>query len=574
MNYSTLLEALKYFDFFGEIFSFYIEKNRKLYTPLGGIITSLFFIFSTIIFIYMNLDDILHNLPNSTTSCEKRMIQKIKFRDEKIWIPWRIRDYGSKTINHKNYFFPIIYYYKGYRNNSLKEMVMSEEVINYKLCNETSMINNTDLYMIDIELDQLYCIDMEDLNIGGSWDSDFLFFIQFDIYACKNGIDYNENNKNCTTYDKIAEFAGFNNNFDFEIYYPFVHYQPMNKTTPIFIEYKNYFYHFSRFSHKIDRLYLQQHILRDDTGLIIKKEKIYSRWGYSSLNGDSYAKGNNRDLMREGSTSRFYSFNIYLNHDIIYYNRSYKKLYLIVADGLPIINIVFIFFGLIAKIFKLSSHNQKLAELLFENLKEKKSFMILSPKKINEHNTNFFKGNSNRNNINLSMNRNINNFSSIHLNYQEKDNEPNSNKNQKNQITNKNINEEENKCFNSSSFIEHNLFNNPNNNVNIYLKKKDISSHISLSNLKHRKTYEAMESKIKSKKHYIKQQLFPYKYYLCSIFIKNIDISRGSYCFTKKFIAVYTFICQLFDISSYLILQREFQTMKNTIMEEKHRNII
>ena len=45
---------------------------------------------------------------------------------------------------------------------------------------------------------------------------------------------------------------------------------------------------------------------------------------------------------------------------------SYKKLYLIVADGLPIINIVFIFFGLIAKIFKISSHNQKLAELLFE----------------------------------------------------------------------------------------------------------------------------------------------------------------------------------------------------------------
>jgi hypothetical protein len=61
---------------------------------------------------------------------------------------------------------------------------------------------------------------------------------------------------------------------------------------------------------------------------------------------------------------------------------------------------------------------------------------------------------------------------------------------------------------------------------------------------------------------------------LCSIFIKNIDISKGSYCFTHKFIAVYTFICQLFDISSYLILQREFQTMKNTIMEEKERKII
>ena len=30
----------------------------------------------------------------------------------------------------------------------------------------------------------------------------------------------------------------------------------------------------------------------------------------------------------------------------------------------------------------------------------------------------------------------------------------------------------------------------------------------------------------------------------------------------------------MFDISSYLILQREFQTMKNTVIEEKQRNII
>ena len=30
----------------------------------------------------------------------------------------------------------------------------------------------------------------------------------------------------------------------------------------------------------------------------------------------------------------------------------------------------------------------------------------------------------------------------------------------------------------------------------------------------------------------------------------------------------------MFDISSYLILQREFQTMKNRVFEEKQRHII
>jgi hypothetical protein len=251
-------------------------------------------------------------------------------------------------------------------------MVTSYELINYKLCNETSMVNNSDLYIIDMELDQLYCIDMEDLDVGGSWDSDFLFLITLDIYACNNGINYDENNENCTSYEKIIEFVGDNNCLEFEMYYPVVHYQPMNETTPIFVKYENYFYHLSRFSNKIDRLFLQQHILRDDRGWVLKNEEIYSRWGTASLNGDSYSTGDKKDLMNEGSTSRFYSFNIYLKPDITYYKRSYKKLHLIIVEGLPIINIIFIIFRFVAKIFKISSVNQTLTELLFENLIEKK----------------------------------------------------------------------------------------------------------------------------------------------------------------------------------------------------------
>ena len=73
---------------------------------------------------------------------------------------------------------------------------------------------------------------------------------------------------------------------------------------------------------------------------------------------------------------------------------------------------------------------------------------------------------------------------------------------------------------------------------------------------------------------YNKKSLFPFKYYLCSNFIKSFD-PKKNYCFlSKKFIVVYDFICQLFDISSYLILQREFQIMKNTILEKEQRNIL
>jgi len=373
MKSDIITDILKYVDCFGTTFSFYTERSRKFYTRLGGILTLLSIIIGIILFIYINLDDFFHKNPNSTASTKKEMYRNIKFGEEKIWIPWRIRDFGGKTINHFNLLYPIIYYYKGIRNYTTNRMDIYYEYLNYKSCNETSMINNSDLYMIDINLEQLYCIDMEDINIGGSWDSDFLNLVTLDLYSCKNGIDYDENNINCTLYDTIEEISGDNNNFQFEIYYPVVNYQPMNKTNPIFIKYTNNFYHLSRFSNKIDRLYLQQYILDDDQGIISKNIKTYSNWGIVSFNGDSYSTGNKRDLMNEGSTSRFYSFNIYIKDEIIVYNRSYKKLFLIIADGLPIVNIVFVIFRMIAKVLKISSGNKKLTELLFENLKEKKS---------------------------------------------------------------------------------------------------------------------------------------------------------------------------------------------------------
>ena len=82
------------------------------------------------------------------------------------------------------------------------------------------------------------------------------------------------------------------------------------------------------------------------------------------------------------------------------------------------------------------------------------------------------------------------------------------------------------------------------------------------------------EKDYQKEKYYVKQKLFSYKYYLCSIFIKNININNNKLCFPKKFLNVYNFICQILDISSYLKLQKEFQTIKNTLMKGKYRDIV
>ena len=613
-------EILKYIDGFGTKFTFYTEKNRKFYTPLGGILTLLSIIFGVIVFIHINIDDFLHNNPTSTTSIVKENYRNIKFNEEKIWIPWRIRDYNGKIVNHIGLLYPIIYYYKGVRSNTKEGMNLSYSILEYRLCNETSMKNYSDSYLIDIDLDQIYCIDMDDLNMGGSWDTDYINYVEFDLYACKNGVNYDEKNENCSSYENIIEMATENNSYEFELYYPVVHYQPMNKTTPIFVRYSSNFYHLSRFSQKIDRVYLQQHILKDDKGWFTKKEKSHSHWGYISLSGDSYAIGDKKDLMREGSSSRFYSFNIYLKSEVVYYHRKYKKILLIIADGLPVVGVLFTCFKLIAKIFKVSAGNQKLTELLFENLQESKTkisngkvnILKLKNKKIKVKKNNSIKKNDNNTNNNIiignttnnNVNDYLNDYSSIQLNNNDQGLQTIEdrkysfgNKNNKYKIIKRRNDgkSDHNRIMLTKSVINNNYnlnyghtkFNNNNININInnnigefpHYKEEYIKKRNSLQerrNIEITKIYSNSYnySKLNSKKYYVQKKLFPYKYYLCSIFIKNIDLRKKPFFFTKKFISVYNFVCQLFDISSYLIMQREFQIMKSTIMIGKYRDIL
>ena len=54
------------------------------------------------------------------------------------------------------------------------------------------------------------------------------FYILFDIYICKNDIESDENNKDCSSYEKIIRVAKENNSFKKEIFYPEVYYQPNN----------------------------------------------------------------------------------------------------------------------------------------------------------------------------------------------------------------------------------------------------------------------------------------------------------------------------------------------------------
>ena len=195
MNANSLYESFAYIDLYGSSYNFYSDKKRKIYTPLGGILTLIAILLSVIIFIILYKDEFFQKKPLSTISTSKEPYRNVKFLEEKIWVPFRIRDYRQRTFDFKRgVFYPIVYYYQAKRNYTKNALDLTYRVLSYRLCNETSMANNTDSFIIDIELEKLYCIEMDDINMGGGWDTEYINYVEIDLYICENGINFDENN--------------------------------------------------------------------------------------------------------------------------------------------------------------------------------------------------------------------------------------------------------------------------------------------------------------------------------------------------------------------------------------------
>ena len=417
---------------------------------------------------------------------------------------------------------------------------------------------------------------MEDLDMGGSWITEFIYYINFELYYCEDGINYNETNTKCSTFNQIKSFIGIDNSLEFDLYYPVVQFQPTNKSFPVIVMFKNYFYHLSKYVNKVNRIYLQENVLTDDDGWIFKKEKNNSFWGLNTISGDTYFNGNEKDLMNEGSTSKAYSFNIYLEPGIILYERQYKKIYTIFSDFIPVAYFIFVIMKNIAKLFKKAENNKKMIELLFENLQEK-------PNKFEE---NLKRLSINNNNIIKSKNKNSSYRNSVNSVNNKKLNEKTI---KRRSIDIRQINSNLN-IHNSSFFINEDnfLFNNNNSGKNSPSKSNykfhhqhkrsvGIINNNNISNINLLQSYKAKANlhlgktiKINrvatnNSRNYIKQQLFPYKYYLFSIFIRNLNTTKENCLFSSRFLKIYTFLCQLFDITTYLSLHREFNALKQII---------
>ena len=522
----------------------------------------------------------------SISSNQPDQFHKIKFGKEKIWIPWRIQDYSNNYVNHTNLLYPLIYnFYSIKKTGNGFEFGVQE--LNYTLCNETSFVNKSEIYDIHSSLDELYCIEMDDIDVGGDWTSEYISYIEFDLYLCKEGIDYDENNPYCTNYHNISHYLGENNSLSMSLYYPIVNFKANESINPMNIIYRERFYQISRFSNKIDRIFLQKNILKDDYGWFLRRYNETSYWSLSKFEGDSYTNGDKRDLMNEGSTSRVYSFNIYLEPTINTYFRTYKKIYIILSECLPFIYFIYFIFNMIASFCKVHTINKKFAEFLFTKLKAKTDIFEKKVKeiklnenvlkKINKHNSfkkvnKYMISDNNDNSNNIVSQKNIMFNSKLQDPIKEKaDLKDNSIEIMSNNKSKELFSSKSNNNLKGNRIIgRHTIKSSAPSNE----KRKSARKYSGIGNIKLHGQSIFKDNQKEPFTHLVNQTLFPSRYYFYIIFIKNYDILKKTKCFSKKFSNSYMFITKLLDIYSYFDLIRQFNVFKACLLSEEKMNFI
>ena len=563
---------LKFLDLFQVKLHFYINNRPNYQSIFGGIMSISFFLLCIICFVILSYDDFKKMNPISSKSEIPDVgLRTVNILKEKIWIPFRMVTYEEQFVDHRGILFPQLYYVEGKWDNELG-MNLSYHLLTYKLCNETSMAKKPERYKINVPLNEIFCVEADNISFGGSWNGDYINYLEYNLHLCQEGINFNSSDPRCTKLENLLKHRS--TSWIFEFYYPVVQFQPTNYDVPLGVIYRSYFYRLATYTNKVERIYISEHILNDDTGILYSNSKNSSCWGMSSLYGDDYHMEYEVDPLVKSTSSRLYSLDIYMDQGTVYYNRSYKKLFLIFSDFFPILKVLYFFFKRITQHFKKSTIKRNLASLIFENVSKKQKFEMNTSlnnlhqkgnKLIIETNNNSKKEFKNKNNF-IDGN---NSFIDINKNNIKKKNLVNIKNSQSDIIKNSISNNKSNLSLNNENIMQ--ILNQQE-----ITKLRNLNSNRkSLTLIKESKKNETLNTNrnINSKK--IKKnenKVFPYLYFFLDIIFDKIEHPQKFYCIPHKYFIVYKFMGQMYDISTNVMLIKQFNNLNNFIFESINKS--
>ena len=288
-----------------------------------------------------------------------------------------------------------------------------------------------------------------------------------------------------------------------------------------------------------------------------------------------------------------------MDDGIIYHTRTFKKLFMILAEYFPIFRLLLFFLKKFTQHIKMSLIKRKLIELVFENeriivkrlsktnlinynihlngqINKSENELIIKDKSLN--NNKFNKLNYINNNITIIKNNN-NFINNINKNYEDNKNNNNININNINQI-NDNNSVKNNDIISSNNILKKNDTISYNNALNgKFLEEEPVKkinkTNCSLITPNNNKIIFVEPIRIikKPKKNILaynrqKKYLFSYYYYFFDIIFDNLIGPKKFLNFDKRYFIIYNFMSKIYDISSHIFLVKQCNLLNNYVKEK------
>ena len=99
---------------------------------------------------------------------------------------------------------------------------------------------------------------------------------------------------------------------------------------------------------------------------------------------------------------------------------------------------------------------------------------------------------------------------------------------------------------------------------------KILNEKISKKNLSENPPNAKDHSKTKNKtnKRKVANYIFPYYYFFLDIIFDKLIKPQKFFCIPKAYFTVYNFMCQIYDISTHIILFKQFNSLNNMFLEK------
>jgi len=334
-------KCLENLDLFGLNFNFQADGQQSFRTRCGAVLTIIYICITFGLFMGFGMD--LYNRKHPKVSNNSKLVQyeKTDIDNKNFTFAFRVEDRSGKEVINSSIVNLELTYFNYIINSKGQWEAIFSDFHPFVRCADLKDIKQKE-QSFNVSLLSWYCIDFEDLKMGGNWDGNFVYGLLINTKQCSedkqkgkaNDINNSNNNSDKNNLKKCLSEPDMKANFQSDLtganyFYSFMYIETLPEMDdyeqPIKTHLVNKYEQLSLKASKRSVQTYKKVMIENDGGWLFRNVQNYQFFSSDSILTDFSFK-------EEFSQDIVYTHLIYFGNKVEFYNRSYMKIQEVIAN--------------------------------------------------------------------------------------------------------------------------------------------------------------------------------------------------------------------------------------------------